>query len=468
MDTDQSHEPSPKSSLLQRFMGPNERNVLSLAWPVLIELVLSSLFGMVNLMMLGRQADHTVAAAAVAAVGVTNQLIFIGVSLVQALNVGGTAMIARYYGAEERDRLNPVLKHVLVLNLLVLTLPFVVVMLIFSENLLRFMGASDTVVAVGLNYFRILLLGFIFQSANLAFSAALRGIGDTQVPMRVNLVANATNVVGNVLLIYGLGPFPALGATGAALSTSLSQGFAFGLMVRVLSRPDRELRLFDGSGFRFDRQLIGNLLRLGLPASGEQLVMRVGLLTFSRIVISLGDVVFAAHQSALSLLSLTFNPGQAFSIAASAMTGQALGARDPDEAKRRNKAAMRLGYTIAAAMSLLFLFFAPQLLSLYSANPEVIYHGAVALRIIALIQPFQASQLILAGALRGAGDTFSPFIATAVSLLLLRTTVAHVLVNVLNWGLPGAWIAIFVDQFVRWAIIYTRYRRGRWVRIKID
>ncbi|MDI9470455.1 MAG: MATE family efflux transporter [Bacillota bacterium] len=468
MDKDLSHEQSPPASFFRRFMGPNERNVLRMAWPVLIELVLSSLFGMIDLMMLGRQADHSVAAASVAAVGVTNQLIFIGVSLVQALNVGGTAMIARYYGAEERQRMSPVLKHVLVLNLTLLTLPFVVVMQIFADDLFRFMGASETVITVGLNYFRILLLGFLFQSANLSFSAALRGIGETQTPMRINLVANAANVVGNAILIYGLGPFPALGATGAALSTALSQVFAFAMMVRMLSLPDRELRLFDGSGFRFDRHLIGNLLRLGLPASGEQLVMRVGILTFSRTVISLGDVVYAAHQSALSLLSLTFNPGQAFSIAASAMTGQALGARDPEEAKRRNKAAMCLGYTIAAVMALVFLFFAPQLLSLYSSNPEVIRHGAIALRIVALIQPFQAAQLILAGALRGAGDTFSPFIATAISLLLLRTTVAHVLVNMLGWGLPGAWIAIFVDQFVRWVIIYTRYHRGRWVRIKID
>ena len=451
-----------------RLLNDDSRNVMRIAWPVLIELVLGSLFGMIDLMMLGRQADHGISAASVAAVGVSNQLLFIGFSLVQALNVGGTAMVARYFGADERERMGPVLKHVLALNLLLLTLPFIVVMQVFANPLFRFMGASEAVIDVGSTYYRILIVGFFFQSANLSFSAALRGMGETRVPMRINLIANFANVFGNAALIYGLGPFPALGATGAAISTALSQVFAFAMMLRAFARPGHDLRLFDGRGFRPDRQLIGNLLRIGLPASGEQLVLRVGLLSFSRIVISLGDVVFAAHQSALSLLGLTFNPGAAFGIAASAITGQALGARDPVAARRRNRAATRLGFIISGIMAAIFLLFAPQLLALYTSNPEVIRHGAMALRIIALIQPFQTMQLILSGALRGAGDTFGPFLATAVSLLLLRTSLAYVFVLVFDWGLSGAWMAVFADQLVRWGIIFLRYRRGRWVRVRID
>lgn len=456
------------SRLRNRLREPDYSEVLRIAWPVLVELLLSSMFSMIDQIMLGHLPDPNESAAAIAAVGVSNQLLFIGYSLVQSLNIGGTAMIARYFGAGKRDRMSHVLKHVILLNFFGLTVPFVVLMQIFARPLMLFMGAEPATMAVGIDYFRIVMVGFLFQSATLSISAALRGTGETRVPMRINLIANFSNVIGNAMLIYGLFFFPRLHATGAAISTAVFQAVALILMIRHITVGRGELHLEKTKErFRFDRRIIGNLVRIGVPASGEQLVLRVGLIIFTRIVYSLGTVIQAAHQTALSILSLSFNPGMAFGIAASAAVGHALGAGKPEQAEARARAASRYGLAVAILMALLFFFAAPQFVRLYNNNENVVIAAADALRIIAFIQPFQAVQLVYAGALRGAGDTFWPMIATTVSLLILRTSLASLFVLVFDWGLPGAWLAVAGDQLVRWSIILWRFRTGRWKTVKI-
>lgn len=190
---------------------PARAEVVKIAWPVLVELLLGSLFGMIDMMMLGRISDNALAAASVAAVGITNQPLFIGLSLVQALNVGGTAMIARYYGANENEKIETVLKHVVLLSMLMLTIPLSILGLVFTDSIMTFIGAQADALQAGRGYFRIVMVGFLFQSLNMSISAALRGIGETKTPMRVNLKVNFLNVIGNAVLIYGLLEFPKLG-----------------------------------------------------------------------------------------------------------------------------------------------------------------------------------------------------------------------------------------------------------------
>ena len=159
---------------------PIRKDVIKIAWPVLIELLLGSLFGMIDMMMLGRIKNQAVAAASVAAVGMTNQPLFIGLSLVQALNVGGTAMIARYYGAKQNERIEIVLKHVMLLSMTMLTIPLSILGLTFTQQIMSLMGAQPDALQVGSNYFKVIMIGFIFQSLNMSVSAALRGIGETK------------------------------------------------------------------------------------------------------------------------------------------------------------------------------------------------------------------------------------------------------------------------------------------------
>lgn len=447
--------------------NPIRYDVLHLAWPILIELLMSSLFGMADMMMLGWIADKALAAASVAAVGITNQPMFIGLSLAQALNVGGTAMIARYVGAKQNHRVDSVLKHVILLNMVFLALPLSAFGLIFTDEIMLFMGAQADTLDAGRMYFKIVMVGYIFQSFNMSITAALRGIGETKAPMRINLKVNFLNVVGNALLIYGLLFFPTLGVTGAGISTALSQVVASVLMIRYVTGKESPIKVDFKKKFKYNKTVIQNLVRVGVPASMESLALRVGVLIFVRIVAGLGTVVYASHQIALSILGLSFQPGQAFGIAASSMVGRSLGARNLHKAEEYAKETRKIGSMISTFMAIVFFFFGPQLVGLYTSDPVIIKNASMALKIIAIVQPFQSSQLILAGALRGAGDTVWPLVATFIGVFGFRVILAHILVNIMGLGLMGAWMAVLADQLIRWVFVYGRFRTNKWKHIKI-
>lgn len=447
--------------------NPIRADVINIAWPVLVELLLGTLFGMIDMIMLGRISDNSLAAASVAAVGITNQPLFIGLSLIQALNVGGTAMVARYLGAGRTDRIETTLKHVMLFCMLILAIPLSILGIIFTDSIMNFMGAQADALQAGRSYFKIIMIGFMFQSLNLSIAAALRGIGETKVPMKINLKANFLNVIGNAILIYGLLGFPRLGITGAGISTALSNVVASVLLFNYILKGKSVVKFNIRQPFKIDRDIIYNLVKIGMPASVEQIVLRTGLLLFSRTVAGLGTVVFAAHQIALNILGLSFQPGQAFGISASSLVGRSLGAGEFSKAEAYAKVTRRIGSMISTAMAVMFFFFGPQLVGLYTSNPQIIESSSTALKIIALVQPFQSSQLILAGGLRGAGDTFWPLAGTFVGVLLIRVILAYIFVNILGFGLTGAWMAIFVDQLIRWLFVYIRFRTGKWKHIKL-
>ena len=442
-------------------------DVINIAWPVLVELLLGSLFGMIDMMMLGRISDNAIAASSVAAVGITNQPLFIGLSLVQALNVGGTAMVARYLGSNQTEKIEITLKHVILLSLLMLAIPLSVLGIIFTGPIMKFMGAQADTLQVGRAYFKIIMVGFIFQSFNMSISAALRGIGKTKIPMNINLRVNFLNVFGNALLIYGLFGLPKLGVTGAGISTATANMIATILLFRYVVKGKSVVRLNLRTPFKFNKDIVYNLIKIGVPASLEQMVLRTGVLLFVKIVAGLGTVIYAAHQISLNILSLSFQPGQAFGIAASSLVGRTLGANNLSKAEDYAKETRRIGSMISTFMAFILFFFGPQIVGLYSKDPNIIKNASMALKIIAIVQPFQSSQLILAGGLRGAGDTFWPLVGTFFGVMLVRVVLAHIFVNVLGYGLIGAWIAVLVDQFVRWLFVYMRFRTGKWKYTKI-
>lgn len=456
-----------KKDFFSFIKNPIRYDVVQLAWPVLTELLMSSLFGMVDMMMLGWIADKALAAASVASVGITNQPMFIGLSLAQALNVGGTAMIARYVGAKQDHRVDSVLKHVILLNLVFLAIPLSAFGILFTDEIMLFMGAQSDTIAAGRMYFKIIMVGYLFQSFNMSITAALRGIGETKAPMRINIRVNSLNVIGNAMLIYGLLFFPTLGVTGAAISTATSHVVASVLMIRYITRKDSPLKVNFRKKFRYNKTVIQNLIKVGVPASMESLALRIGVLMFVRIVAGLGTVIYASHQIALSILGLSFQPGQAFGIAASSMVGRSLGAKNLNMAEAYAKETRKIGSLISTFMALILFFFGRQLVSLYTNDPVIIDNASMALKIIAIVQPFQSSQLILAGALRGAGDTLWPLVATFIGVFGFRVFLANILVNTMGLGLMGAWLAVLADQLIRWFFVYGRFKTNKWKYIKL-
>ena len=435
--------------------------------PVFIELLLGTLFGMIDMMMLGNYGNETTQAAGIAAVGITNQLVFIGLSLVQSLNIGATAMVARYLGAKRTDRIESVVKHIIILTQVFLVIPILIIGLGFTIPVMKFLGAHSDTIAIGSNYFRVIMIGFIFQAFNFSIASSLRGAGDTRTPMKINITSNLFNVIGNSILIYGLFGAPELGATGAAISTAGSHVFASILLTRYIFKEDSTIHINLKNKFKLNKDIIYNLTKIGIPASLEQIAMRVGILMFTKIIASLGTVAYATHQIAINIMGLSFTPGQSFGIAASTLAGRSLGEEDSVLAERYIKECAKIGAILSFIMAIGFFFFGGQIARLYTSNHEVINEAARVLKLIAFIQPFQGYQLIIAGGLRGAGDTVWTLISTFIGILIIRVVLAYYFVKVLGAGLFGAWVAILIDQFIRWIMINLRFKTDKWKYISI-
>jgi len=435
------------------------RQVLELAGPSLMEMALVTFVNMADMMMVGRLGP-----AAIAAVGLTNQPVFFAMASFIALNVGTTAVIARSIGAGEDDVANDAMRQslmlVIVMGLVVSVLGFT-----FAGNILNFMGAEADVLPLGTGYMKIIAAGGVFMVVSMSLTAALRGAGDTVSPMKANMVANVTNVIGNYLLIYGKFGFPQLGVPGAALATTIARIIAFILLLRVAISGNSHLHLT--GPFRLNRQLLGRIIRVGIPSAVEQVVLRAGQLTYVRIVAGFGTTVIAAHQIGMNIMNLSFMPGMAFAIAATTLVGQGLGAGMPDVAESWARETRRMGTFVSGCMALLFILFGKYIAMLYTSDPEVIARTATVLRILGFVQPAQSTQFILAGGLRGAGDTKWPLYSTAIGVWGFRVAVGYVLAVVMGLELVGAWMGMAIDQLARSAIIALRFRSGKWKLAKV-
>lgn len=438
------------------------KDVIRIAWPSAVEMTLTQLASMVDMMMVGQ-----LGAWAISAVGLTTQPKFLMMTMFMAMNVGATALIARYKGAGDYRKANLILRQALLLTFIFSAMASIIGY-IFAEPLIRFMGAADApTLAGGTVYFQIQMIGFVAMALTSTITAALRGVGDSRTAMVYNLTANGVNVVFNYLLIYGHFGFPRMEVAGASLATIIGQCTAFVFALVVILRGNQVLKLRLREGFKPHWRSLRSIFTIGIPSMVEQLVMRAGVITYAKTVASLGTVAFAIHQICLNIQALSFMNGHAFSVSATSLVGQSLGKKRPDMAQAYSIHTRRIGMMVSILLGLIFFFFGRPITALYSSDPEIITQGARILMFVAFIQPFQSSQFILAGALRGAGDTKATAVIMFITTLLIRPGLAMIMIHGLGWGLVGAWIALISDQLLRSFLVLLRYNSGKWKSIKV-
>lgn len=438
------------------------KDVVRIAWPAFIEFTLTQLTSMVDMMMVGQLGSW-----AIAAVGLTNQPKFLMATAFMAMNVGATALIARAKGADDQKRANLILRQAILLTA-VLSAAASVLGFIYAEPLIKFMGAADEQTLVGGTiYLQIQMAGMVIFALTSTFTAALRGVGNSRIAMTYNLTSNAVNVFFNYCMIYGKFGFPRWEVAGASLATVIGQTVAFILAFIVVLRGKHFIHLRLKDGFKPNFEAIKSIINIGIPAMVEQLVMRAGVIIYVRTVAGLGTVAYATHQIGMNIQAMSFMNGQAFAVSATSLVGQSLGKKRPDMAEAYTRRTRHLGMSFSILLGLTFYFLGEFIVSLYTNEAEVIVMGAQILKLVALVQPFQSSQFILAGALRGAGDTRATALITFLTVLLVRSTLAIVSINHLGWGLMGAWIALVTDQVLRSALVLLRYNSGKWKSIRV-
>ncbi len=440
---------------------PAKKIILKLAWPVIAEQSLATITQIVDMMMVGR-----LGAAAVTSIGLTMQPLFFAQSLGAAIGVGATALVSRFVGKGEPEQSGEVLKQ----SIFVVFLLSLFSALIFYFNaspILNIMGGASDVVELGSSYMKILMPGYVFLMIGFIVSASLRGAGETKLPMKVNIMVNIINVIGNYLLIFGHFGLPAMGLNGAALATSVARGAGGLVLLGIVFTRLSIIRIPRKGFFRIDISLIKRILKIGIPTAMEETVRRFAQILFVRVIASLGTVSFAAHQIALNAESISYMPGFGIAVAATTLVGQNLGAKKPDQAEETTFEAWKIGMMIMGVMALIFLLIPEILVKLYTDDPHIIKMASLNLRIIAFSQLPMGTHFIFAGALRGAGDTKTVFYGTTISTWVFRLGLGYLLVHPLGMGLAGAWLAMVVDWIARGSYVLYKFKKGKWKLLEV-
>ncbi len=446
--------------------------VVLLAWPAIVEMFLMTFKQIVDTAMVGRLGEEAVAAVGLA---MSPMMLFMG--FFAAIGVGSTAIVARFIGAKDHEGAQRAGHQSLILSI---GSALIISSLIFAlaRYVIIFMGAEPEVIPLGTTYMRTLSPGLIFMSTAFVMSGVLRGAGDTKSPMRVNAIANVANVVLNFFLIFetrtmeimGLDiliPGFGLGVFGAALGTAISRGLGGLVILSILFRGKSVVKLVFSRALEVDLDLIRRIVRVGIPAAIERTVMSSGQIMFNRIVATLGTTAFAAHHLAIVAESISYMPGFGFSMAATTLVGQGLGAKDPELAEKCGWETARLGGIVMSFMGVLFFVFPHYFMNFLTNEPEVIPLGIMCLRIVAVAQPPFAMAIILAGGVRGAGDTRFPMYASMIGIWGIRLTLALFLGLYLEMGLMGVWLAMAIDLYFRGFLFFFRFRSGYWKTVEV-
>ncbi|WP_296114670.1 MATE family efflux transporter [uncultured Anaerococcus sp.] len=436
---------------------------LSIAWPAVLEFFFIAIAGIIDTFMVS-----SLGPASIAAIGLTTQPKFIALSVFFAINAAVSALIARRQGEGDRDKANTTLTTALYLMVL-----FVIVvdliMVPFANQILKFAGSNAETHKLAYDYYMIIMLGIFFNSLSMLINSAHRGCGHTQIAFITNLVSSAVNIGLNFLLIEGRLGFPKLGVKGAAYATVAGTIVASIMCVISLTNKNSYMnfKTMAKNRFRFSLEIAREIKNLAVNLFIENVSARIGFMITAISAAKLGTEAFAAHNVGMNLLSLSFSFGNGMQVAAIALTGNALGAGEKEEAKIYGKSCQQLGFIFSVIISLIMVIFGRNIFSIFFYEDHILDMGVLISRFLTVIVLLQISQVIYGGCLRAAGDVKYTLGVALVSVTFIRSIVTLICVKVFDLGLAGIWIGILSDQASRFISLRHRFNLGEWVHKKI-
>jgi putative MATE family efflux protein len=431
------------------------RRIWQLAWPAILTNLLQATVGLVGVGIVSRRLGP----GAVAATGIGNRVFFFQQVVLMAVTAGTTALVARAWGAGDRAEAERVTRTSLWLGLL-LALVLAAPSALFADQLAGLFPLDAETHALTATFIRWISLSTPFLAISFVIGTALRAAGDTLTPLGLGALTMGVNVAALYGLVFGAFGLPALGVKGAAIANlvALAVGGAatLGLWLsgRLLVRPG-------SGGGDFERPRVRQLLRIGTPAGLEQAAFQLGFTTFIWIVALHGNAANAAYQIGVQILSFSFLVGFGFSIAASTLVGQHLGANDPAGAERSGWRAVWLSVGVMVVFGTAIIVFAEPIARRLTDDPEVVRLVVVFIRVLGSVQALMAIEFTLGGALRGAGDTRFPLFVVLAGMVVMRLGTA-VTLHLLGFSVEWIFAALLADYVVKAAMLITRFRSGRW------
>jgi len=440
--------------------GNLNRAIVLLAVPMVLEMCMESVFAVVDVYWVGRLGK-----SAVAAVGLTESVITLLYAIAFGLAMSTTAMVARRIGEKNTAGAVTAATQAVGVGILIAAL-IGIPGAIWGGHVLRLMGASDETIAVGGGYTRVMLGTNVVILLIFLNNAVFRGAGDAVIAMRALWLANGINIVLDPFLIFGWGPFPELGVTGAAVATTCGRGTGVVYQLWALRRGRGRVRLA-GPACRFAPQVVLRLLRLSIGSIGQLLVATASWVALMRIAAFFGDDVLAGYTIAIRILIFAVLPAWGLSNAAATLMGQNLGARQPDRAGRAVWLTGAYNMAFMALVTLVFLFAAGDLIVLFNADPEVIAIGSEALRVISYGYVFYAWGMVMTQAFNGAGDTMTPTWVNLGCFWCFQIPLAWTLARRTELGPSGVFWAVMIAETVLALVLIALFRRGAWRTRKV-
>src|SRR5215475_3427948 len=435
--------------------GPIGRAILLLAIPMVLEMVMESVFAVVDIFWVSHLGTD-----AAATVGLTESLLTLIYALAIGLSIGAMAMIARRIGEQNPEGAARAAVQAIALALIV-SIVIGAVGAPLAPKLLALMGGSPWVIEHGSAFTRVMLAGNATVVMLFMINAIFRGAGDAAIAMRTLWLANWINILLGPSLIFGLGPFPKLGIVGAAIATNIGRGtgalFALSKLVREGGRFNIERR-----HLRIEPSIIGRLIRLSATGTFQVFIGMASWIGLVRIISSFGSNAVAGYTFGIRVILFALLPSWGMANAAATMVGQSLGAKNPERGERAVWKAGFYNMIFLGIVGLIFVLFAPQIIGLFGPSPAVARYGVDCLRIVAYGFLFYAYGMVLGQSFNGAGDTWTPTIINLFVFWLWEIPLGYILSVKLGMGPEGVFTAITIAFSTLAVVSAVVFRRGRW------
>lgn len=439
--------------------------IISLAWPTVLEQVMQTAVQYIDTAMVGALGKQ-----ATAAVGATSTVNWLVGSTVSAIGVGFLSYVAQAIGAGEKEKAKKASGQA-VMSVLIVGILFTVLTTSLSGLVPVWMQVDVNIREMASRYFLILYTPMLFRSASIIFGTVLRSAGDTKSPMIVGIFVNIINIALNFFLIYptrvislfgqsftvyGAG----LGTEGAALASAAAYSFG-GIAITVRLWRHREISP-KGQSLRPDIKILKPCLKVALPNMFQRFATSLGYVAFASMINSLGETATAAHTIANTVESAFYIPGYGMQTAAATLSGNACGAKDKEKLQDLAKAIIPLVIVLMILSGGLLFLFAPQLMTLFSKDSEVIELGSTVLRMVAVSEPFYGVPIVIEGIMQGTGKTVTPFIFNVLGMWCVRIVGTFICTQLLSFGLISAWACMIGHNLLLFVLFIVHYATGRW------
>jgi len=431
-----------------------------LSIPMVLELVLESVFAVVDIFFVG-----ALGASAIATVGLTETYLFLLYSVAMGLSFSVTAIVARRIGEKEKDKAAVAAIQSIWIAILA-SLPFSLAGIFYSKELLVLMGGDEWVLTEGYHYMQWMLGGNTIIVLLFLINAVFRGAGDPAISMRVLWISNGLNIILDPIFIFGWGPIPAFGITGAAIATNLGRGVGVMFQLYLLFRGGKHIKILIAH-LKIEWETIRNILKTSVGGIGQMIVGMTSWIFIMRILSEFGSQTVAGATIALRIMMFTMMPSWGMSNAVATLVGQNLGAGKPDRAEKSvwYTGFCNMGYLIL--ISIVYFFWSENLIAIFTDDEQAIIIGAKWLQIVSYSYFIYAWWMAAGQAFNGAGDTITPTKINVVFFWMIQIPLAYTLGKHFGYGPTGVFWAMMISESSVGIFTLWLFTKGSWKQTKV-